>query len=183
MKSQKKNGISNSDLMMVTLTKFFLDKDNLRKMLNVVNGQSKVKLRVLDYFTTNYAKTHKVILTRTTTDENGEQFNTSFNVYMAYQSQLNAYSKELFDPFRRKKKIGFEVVLDDVRKLIKTTIGQLNFFRWIITTGILEYVEEHVDEIEHEMLARQHNEENAMNIDPIDKVMAKTDCQHTLSFN
>ena len=31
---------------------------------------------------------------------------------------------------------------------INTTIGQLNFFKWIINNNILEYIETNIDEIE-----------------------------------
>ena len=47
---------------------------------------------------------------------------------------------------------------DGIRnKPIKTTVGQLNFFRWIIKNRILEYIYEHYKNIDFEMNAYSKN--------------------------
>ena len=33
----------------------------------------------------------------------------------------------------------------------QTTIGQLNFFKWVIENKVIEYIEEHYDAIEADM--------------------------------
>ena len=98
-----------------------------------------------------------------------------FEVWSAYKSQLKLYNKDIFDPFCRtenedikkkikesKKKKKFNTISkklfrfyyseDNKEDYIETTMGQLNFFRWIITNKILDYIDVHKEEIEKEML-------------------------------
>ena len=58
---------------------------------------------------------------------------------MNYKSQLKAFSKKQFDPFCRRKRIKFDY---EKSKNIITTIGQLNFFKWIIENKILDYIKD-----------------------------------------
>jgi len=96
-------------------------------------------LRLVDYFVTNYAKKMNTSFT-----SNGKHF----LIYFHYKRELNAYSKRLFDPFCRRERIMFEA--RGVEPFV-TTVGQLNFFRWFIEKGILEYVTAHRDTIETDM--------------------------------
>jgi hypothetical protein len=66
-------------------------------------------------------------------------------VYLAYKSHLKAYSKKMFDPFCRWKRIQF-MGLD-------TTVGQLNFFEWAIQDEVLKYLEDNYDAIHADMEA------------------------------
>eukprot|EP00798_Chlamydomonas_sp_ICE-L_P025492 gene25492-11148_t len=93
---------------------------------------SKISLRLIDWFVTNYAKTHNVVI-------HSPIASLPLNVYRQYRMQLKAYSKQQFDPFRRRDRILFHYGSEN----IETTVGQLNFFRWMIENRILEYVEEH----------------------------------------
>ena len=43
------------DLLMESLTEFFTS-DNVDYMLPIVNGNSNISLRIIDWFVTNYAK-------------------------------------------------------------------------------------------------------------------------------
>jgi len=103
-----------------------------------LNGESKLSLRLIDWFVTNYAK----------------KFNTSFVnsqnkyiiVYLSYKSHLKAYSKKMFDPFCRYKRIRFQD--------IDTTVGQLNFFEWIISDEILDYIYTNTEQIQKDMEQR-----------------------------
>lgn len=69
---------------------------------------------------------------------------------MNYKNQLKAYSKKLFDPFCRRERISFQIPGHDA---FLTTVGKLNFFRWAIEKGILDYIKGHQTEIEKEMNA------------------------------
>ena len=44
-----------NELLLQNLLTFYDDK-NLEKMLKIINGESKISLRIVDWFTTNYAK-------------------------------------------------------------------------------------------------------------------------------
>jgi hypothetical protein len=80
-----------------------------------------------------------------------------FNVYLSYRSQLKAYSKQQFDPFRRRDRINFYY---EKTKFIETTIGQLNFFRWVIQNNIIEYIIANMDVIEKDMVSVQKKTDN-----------------------
>ena len=44
-------------------------------------------------------------------------------------------------------------------KNIKTTLGQLNFFKWAISNGVLDYVEENLKQIRNEMKLSKSEED------------------------
>jgi hypothetical protein len=67
---------------------------------------------------------------------------------MNYKNQLKAYSKKMFDPFCRRERISFQI---PGHEAFLTTVGKLNFFRWAIEKGILNYIKGHQPEIEKEM--------------------------------
>jgi hypothetical protein len=120
------------------LEKFYASPANLQKVQEILNGTSNLSLRLIDWFVTNYAK----------------KFNVAFMtksqryviVYLSYKSHLKAYSKKMFDPFCRCKRIKFQG--------LDTTVGQLNFFEWILSDDILEYLEEHKDQVHADMDSR-----------------------------
>lgn len=145
---KKSARITNSkDLLMVSLSKFYATKANINRVVPIIEGTSKVSLRLIDWFVTNYAKKNNTVITR-------EKANNiiHFNVYLSYRLQLKAYSKQQFDPFRRRDRITF--VYDDTNN-IETTIGQLNFFRWILQNDILEFITQNLTDIEKDMVKAQ----------------------------
>ena len=48
------------DLLMESLTIFYREKDNLDIFLPIINGESKISLRLLDWFVTNYSKKNNI---------------------------------------------------------------------------------------------------------------------------
>lgn len=147
-KNKKSGKITNSkDLLMTSLSKFYNTKVNINRVIPIIDGTSDISLRLIDWFVTNYSKKHNTVITK-------ERQNNiiHFNVYLSYRSQLKAYSKQQFDPFRRRDRISF--VYDD-DKSIETTIGQLNFFRWVVQNDILEYINTHIEEVEKDMIKTQ----------------------------
>jgi hypothetical protein len=75
-----------------------------------------------------------------------------FNVYSNYRSQLKAFKKIQFDPFRRRERIDF--YFNDTN-FMETTLGQLNFFRWFLENDLLAYISTHYADIEEDMLFNQ----------------------------
>ena len=118
---------SKSDLLMASLGRFYYKQENIDLLLPIVNGDSPLSLRVIDWFVTNYAKAKSVIY-----DHQNEKGQTlKFIVYLSYKSQLKAYSKKTFDPFCRRERILFFIETNQKKNVeIRTTVGQLNFFRW-----------------------------------------------------
>jgi hypothetical protein len=152
--SRKTTKIINSkDLLMISLSKFYSQKININKILSIIEPSlstktdASISLRLIDWFVTNYSKKNNIIITK---EKNNNIIH--FNVYLSYRSQLKAYSKQLFDPFRRRDRITF---FFDNDKSIETTIGQLNMFRWILQNDILDYINNNLDDIEKDMVNTQ----------------------------
>ena len=121
----------------------------INQLIDIIIGKSKISLRMLDWFVTNYAKKNNVFYELK--KGNKKQY---FNVYIDYKNQLTAYKKKCFDPFCRKERIHFFYQDKDKRdKTLITTLGQLNFFKWAIKNRILDYVNDHYQEIEDDMLS------------------------------
>ena len=124
---------------MSRLQQFYAERTDVADLVPLLQGTSKVSLRLIDWFVTNFSKRHNVAYIHE---------GTEFLVYANYKSQLKAYSKKLFDPFCRRERILFEVPGFEA---FVTTVGKLNFFRWAIEKNIINYIENHYDEIEKEM--------------------------------
>jgi len=137
------NCTTQNDLLMVNLMKFYEEDNNLEKMLNIINGESPISLRIIDWFATNYAKKFFTVY------EVGA--NRRFKVYVDYKLKLKAYSKRRFDPFCRWDRITIPY---GNGTFIQTTIGQLNFFKWALENGVVAYIEAHYGDIEDDMNAR-----------------------------
>ena len=144
------NYTTQKDLLLNNLMDFYKNEDNLTKMLKIITGESKISLRIVDWFATNYAKknyTTYIINNSTNPMENGNRF----KVYVDYKLKLKAYSKRNFDPFCRWSRISIPYKDD---KCIETTIGQLNFFKWTLEKNIIQYIEQNYDVIEKDMNSR-----------------------------
>lgn len=137
-----------NDLLLNNLLAFYDKNDNLQKMLKIITGETKVSLRIVDWFATNYAKKNYTLYD-IVDDVTGNI--RRFKVYLDYKLRLKAYSKHKFDPFCRWERIS--IPYKD-GKFIETTIGQLNFFKWTLENNVIQYIEENYDEIEKDMNSR-----------------------------
>jgi len=133
------NPNTQNQLLLQSLLDFY-DNDKLKKMIQIINGESSISLRIIDWFVTNYAKKYYTIYQLSN--------NQRFKVYNDYKLKLKAYSKKRFDPFCRWERI---IIPYDGENNMETTIGQLNFFRWAIESKILEYIEDNYERIENDM--------------------------------
>lgn len=172
---------NNKELLLLSLSKFYSSNlDKLEEILPIICKSSKISLRLIDWFVTNYCKKHNIVFVRKTNNNTDEYF----NVYSNYRSQLKAFKKIQFDPFRRRERIDFYYATE---KYIETTIGQLNFFRWFVDNDLLEYVKEHNDAIEDDMLlcnADMSNDKtsNALNIDDNEYSISNKNKQHCVGY-
>ena len=138
------NYTSRNNLLLNNLLDFYKKEEHIEKMLKIITGESKISLRIVDWFSTNYAKKY---FTLYDIEENGEILKR-FKVYNDYKLKLKAYSKRNFDPFCRWERIS--IPYKDTN-FIETTIGQLNFFKWTLENKIIQYIEDHYDDIEKDM--------------------------------
>jgi hypothetical protein len=135
--------LSKIDLLMTSLSKFYLDEKNINILIPIVNGLSKISLRVLDWFVTNFCKKHNTVIHY---QRDGKA--QKLIVHLDYKNQLKAYSKKQFDPFCRRERINF--IYGKGNELL-TTVGQLNFFRWAIEHHVLDYINDNLEIIEADM--------------------------------
>ena len=152
------------NLLMVALSRFFAVPDNMAAVLPYLTGESHISLRLIDWFVTNFAKKHNVILTHAfgPDDVHAAAGQAHFNVYLNYRAQLKAYSKQQFDPFRRRDRIQFFYSEEeDGGGSVETTIGQLNFFRWMLQNRVIDYVTQHAVAIERDMMACQRTDKHS----------------------
>jgi hypothetical protein len=126
-------------LLMKSLTEFYKNTIYIEQMKSIVDQNSVISLRILDWFITNYAKKYRTIIQNKT---------HNVDVYQNYKLQLKSFSKKQFDPFCRKNKIRFYYTDD---KYIETSCGQLCFFRWCFENDILNYVKNNLSTIEQDM--------------------------------
>jgi len=129
-----------NDLLLNNLLAFYKPEETLNKMLRVITGESKISLRIVDWFATNFAK--KYYTTYMIDDQR------RFKVYVDYKLKLKAYSKRRFDPFCRWERIN--IPYKD-GTCIETTIGQLNFFKWAIENKVIDFIDENYELIEKDM--------------------------------
>lgn len=140
-------------LLLNNLMEFYKKKDTLNRMMEVINGESKISLRIVDWFVTNYAKKYFTVyeIPKIVHGEISPTETTRFKVFHEYKLKLKAYSKKNFDPFCRWERITIPY---DEETSMETTIGQLNFFKWAIENRIIDYIQAHYSEIEDDMNTR-----------------------------
>lgn len=136
---------SNENLLTMALCKFYRDPQHMERIMPIIEGNSEISLRLIDYFVTGYVRRHNTCVPMVLPNGMPSQL----NVHLSYRAQLQAYSKQSFDCFRRRERILFCYATD---KSIETTIGQLNFFKWLLTHGILDYILAHRVDIECDMM-------------------------------
>lgn len=155
MKIMEQHTIQSQEQWVLFRLERFYKEAVLSRVRDIIQGDSKLSLRLIDWFVTNYSKKYNIsYMTKS---------NKHVIVYLAYKSHLKAYSKKMFDPFCRWKRIKFHGV--------ETTVGQLNFFEWAIQDEILDYIELHYAQIQEDMETRLHES----------KAEASTKKRHELS--
>jgi hypothetical protein len=148
------NYTTQNDLLLKNLMIFYKTYDldgiynpnnNLDKILKIITGETKISLRIVDWFATNYAKKYYTLYVIEGTNDNVTR---RFKVYDDYKLKLKAYSKKRFDPFCRWDRISIPYKNGTS---IETTIGQLNFFKWTLENKVIDYIEQNYNEIEKDM--------------------------------
>ena len=150
---------SQNELLLQKLMLFYNNEDHLTKMLKIINGESKISLRIVDWFSTNYSKKFFTVY-----EIDGIP---RFRVYNDYKLKLKAYSKRRFDPFCRWDRI--KVPFGDKAFSIETTLGQLNFFKWAIENKIIDYIENNYETIEYDMNTNNSISKNKKHNDSVGK--------------
>ena len=88
--------ISQNEYILVSLYKYYGSIHNteptneINRILPILAGQSKLSIRVIDWFVTNYSKKKNIIYPIIQKNN----MITYFNVYLDYKSQLKGYKKK-----------------------------------------------------------------------------------------
>jgi hypothetical protein len=129
------------------INRFFrtCSNNNIENMIKIINGESEISLRILDWFVTKYSKKRSECMLKKILNNN-----EIFDVGRSYKAQLKSFKKRYFDPFRRRKKFRYYYNVKE-NKYILTTLGQLNFFKWAISYEIISYVEKNLEQITKSM--------------------------------
>ena len=135
-------------LLQNELMDFYKNKEYLQRMTGIINGK-RLSLRLLDWFVCNYSKEYYTMYEI----QRGEK-TIRFKVYIDYKTNLDIYSKKRFAPFCRHERIYIPF---DEDNLMETTLGQLNFFRWVFKNYILEYMETNYEDIKRDMEKRNNS--------------------------
>jgi len=117
------------ELIIASLQRFYATNPNITKVMPYLIGTAEISLRIIDWFVTKFSRKNF-----TSYELNGQRF----VVYKSYKGQLDAYNKQYFDTNCRRERIQFSVAGYEA---FITTIGKLNFFRWALESGLLEYIE------------------------------------------
>ena len=145
------------DLLLSSLTQFYNNYPNNKTLLkDIIEGNHLLSLRLIDWFVTHYSKSHNISYW---VDTNGYYTEMPLNnnitkrisLYLDYRDQLKSYTKINFDSFRRHARITYFIDFDN-NQYIDTTIGQLNFFRWIFKNKVIEYITHNYDDVYKDMI-------------------------------
>lgn len=144
---------------------FFQNHDNLQKFLKITQNttRKKISLRLIDWFITNYCKKNYIVyqIKRDNLLNPQQPHIELFSPYLKYKEYLSAYPKKLFDPFCRGNGILLDCRMLDLPFLnspdeppiesFETAVCQLHFFKWAIENEIIDYIENHLEEIYEDM--------------------------------
>lgn len=168
------------DILYKSLMKFYETNNNKTTLINYLKNE-KVSLRIIDWFVTNYSKKNDIIYNiyldsegNKTLNSNDLNIDNTINVFHSYKSQLKSFSKKNFDPFCRRERLPYKYNANG--DIIKTTIGQLNFFRWAINNKLIEYIKYYYDDIEKDM-------NNSLNLLKKNKINEKRKKRQELSLS
>ena len=127
--------VNKTDVLSKTLQEYFQKSCNMKILYSYLEGKDKVSLRIFDFLCTKYVKQSNVIYYL-----NQGNKRIPFNLGVAYKTQLKAYSKLQFDPFKRHDRIVIPCSLSSDNKLT-TTVGQMNFFKFAIDNKLIDWIE------------------------------------------
>jgi hypothetical protein len=151
-----KNITGRQTLLILPILKFFNHRNNLNKLIPILDGTSPISLRLIDWFVTNYCKKFNTMfnfkyyenLERGINSKAPDSFDNYFIVHSNYKGQLKTCNKKNFDPFCRRNRIQFYY---EPKMYFETTVGQLNFFKWAIENYIVDYIADNIKDIEKDM--------------------------------
>jgi hypothetical protein len=112
----------------------------LETFVRTLRRQENFSLRIIDWTTTNYSKRHRI-----TIFHNG----LPIDLHNDYRRHLGVFTKKYFDPFARRERLL--IVVHPPDESLSTTVGQLNFMKWMLERDLHLRVQELRKDIELDM--------------------------------
>lgn len=154
---EAKYTLSDSQRALLTSLAPYYTPTRLRELvLPLLQQNSPVSLRALDWLVTNYSKKHNVVC-RTPRGEH-------FNIHHSYRNALSMNKRRNFDPFRRRLRIAVhlgEGSAEAEPTSFESTVGQLNFIHWANENGVIDYLRENASEITRDVSRTAHTSKAA----------------------
>jgi hypothetical protein len=130
--------VRTTTIVLYCLQWFSAEPGRYDTLLAILQRRAGFSLRLADFLTTSYCKTHPLLV---------KVHNTPTLLASDYDRHLSVYNKRSFDAFARRTKL--EVSIGGVP--VATTVGQLNYFRWFISRGLHTTILELREDIEGDM--------------------------------
>ena len=132
---------------MASIDRFYDNEAYFQTVYDFVNQRSVFSLRLLEYFFTKFAEKGPIWLPPAPGSD------VPVELSNLYATSLKTFRKIYYDCFRRNHRIE----LKKHGLTLVTTIGQLQWFMIALRHRIIEYVAEHITEIEGAMAADNEN--------------------------
>ena len=116
------------------------NQEALCTFLRTVRRQEAFSLRIVDWTTTNYSKRHRITIYHE---------GLPIDLHNDYRRFLGVFTKKYFDPFARRERLVLRLYPD--KQTLSTTVGQLNFMRWMLQRQVHTKVQTLKKEIELDM--------------------------------
>jgi hypothetical protein len=141
---------SRSCKLLETLLGYYKNNENMQRLLNIINNDDincNISLRLIDWLVSNYSKSQNIVY---------YIGDLPFNMHQNYKNMLKAYSKKLFDPFRRHERIYLPCDIEP-NIILETTVAQLMFFKWAFENLVIDYAYSFKDNIKQNMDIHTHH--------------------------
>ena len=120
--------LTSQELMLLTsLKEFYENKEYFNLLNSIIEGDSYISRRTIEYFVTNYSMIHKISYL---IEEKGNV--SKFYVHTSYKDQLKAFRKKYFDPFGRGIRIPFFSNNNCIITTMGVSIPIINRIKYII---------------------------------------------------
>jgi hypothetical protein len=141
----------------------FYTPELFQLLRDIVSRRTGFSLRIIYWFVTSYSRRM--------------QCNYMFGderviVYSEYKAIMRSYQNTCFDPFCRRARVYVDTSLCAMvdgpvgGDVLETTTGQLNFFRWAISRGVLLYAGTLLSEIERDLARHTRSSKSDRQRDP-----------------
>jgi len=101
---------------------------DLNRIVSILNGNDQISLRMIDLILYKYKNNDSVF----------------YNLKLSYLNRLKLLKKSGFSIFRTGNE---KIIYTDINISFETTPGQLNFFKWLFESGLINYIDNNIGTI------------------------------------